>query len=110
MSMRRKPVGLLARIHLPDAVRAVCVSAGSAQQRRPEHEPLHLLPARFLDSLVADFANKNRHFRAGGESAIHGLDSVGHALAVAVPGLKHVEIEHRRIVHALPRRCSRDEW
>ena len=42
-----------------------------------------------------------------GEFAIHGFDGVGDAGAIAVPGLQHVEIEHRRIVDACPRGAGR---
>src|SRR5580692_1555467 len=102
MAVRRKPIRLFTRVHLPDSVGAISVPAVPAQNSRPEHEALYFFAAGLHNALVTHFSNQHRHLGAGSERAIHGLDGVGHALAVAVTRLQHVEVEHRWIVHALP--------
>src|SRR5438477_3363494 len=55
-AMWRWPERLFRGINLPDAVGAVGVASRAAQYRSPEHEPLHLLPARLHYAFIADFA------------------------------------------------------
>src|ERR1700676_5012634 len=98
--MRRETVCFLTRFELPYAIGAVCVSRLATQQCRPEHEALYLLAARFLDAFIANLTNQYRHGWARGQRLVQRLDRVGHALAVAVACLQHVEVEHRWVVHA----------
>src|ERR1700738_2641459 len=63
-AMWRRPERLFRGIHLPDAVGAVGVAGGAIQYRSPEHEPLHLLPARLHNAFIADLTHKHRHLRS----------------------------------------------
>ena len=65
----------------------------AAEHTTPEHEPLHFLPTRFTDALVADFAVDDRHARRAGVRLGHEMKRVGNAAAIPVAGLQHIEIQ-----------------
>src|SRR2546426_4538786 len=63
VSMRRRSVGMVLGVDLPDPVGPVSVSSRAVQDGSPEHEPLDLLPARFHNAFVTDFPHEHRHAR-----------------------------------------------
>src|SRR5450432_2330354 len=107
MAVRRETIWFLARIELPDPIRAIGMPSIPAQDGSPEHETLHLLTACLLNAFIADFANEDRHAGACGERTINCLNGVGNAFAVTMARLQHVKIEDRWIVYAESRSAGR---
>src|SRR5216683_4508111 len=107
MAVRGKSVRLLPGVHLPNAIRAVGMAPRSIQQAGPEHESLNFLTAGLLNSLVAHLADKHWHFRAGFERMTNTVNRIRDALAVSVASLQHIEVHHRRVIHAIARATGR---
>src|SRR2546426_8472491 len=63
VSMRRRSVGMVRGVDLPDPVGPVSVPSRAVQDGSPEHEPLDLLPARFPNAFVTDLPDEHRHAR-----------------------------------------------
>src|SRR5262245_30593541 len=59
--MRRWAIRLFERVDLPNSVGSVGMPCCSAQNARPEHEPLDFLAAGFSDAFVTDFTIDYRH-------------------------------------------------
>ena len=94
VSVRRRPVGMVRGVDLPDPVGPVSVSPRAVQDGSPEHEPLDLLPARFHNAFVTDLPHEHRHARRAFEGAQDLVHCPRNTLPIAVAGLQHVKIEH----------------
>ena len=99
--MGRRTIGLFESVDLPDSVGAIRVPSGSAQHTGPEHEPLHFLAAGFGDAFVADLTIDHWHLRRLLKRLRHAANGVRYAVAVAVSGLQHIEVEHSGIIHGV---------
>jgi hypothetical protein len=93
-AVRRFAVRLFAPIDLPNAVGAVSVPRGSAQQTAPDKESLHVVKARSNDAFVAHFGIDDGHRRSKLDGFSQALDGVWNARAVGMACLQHFEIEH----------------
>src|SRR5438034_3892037 len=77
--------------------------ASSTEYCRPEAEARNFLASFIENTLVANFANKNRHTRTARELTCHLVDGAGIGFAVGVSCLQHVEVEYSRVFDAVAR-------
>src|SRR4030095_2566346 len=92
--MRRRTIGLFQSIDLPDSVGSIGVPRRATQHAGPEHEPLNFLAAGFGNALITNLAIDHWHRRRLLKRLRHPADGVRYAVAVAVSGLQHIEIEY----------------